>query len=336
MTEPLGTLSYSHNRPARQTLTMAVGAHHAKLRFKRPGPPERREWRRGRVLRFSARSRSRMLQMFAKTDLRTVEGATFVTLTYHHEWSEAPADWKDQLEEYDRRIRRQHPGAWTVWRFDWQRRGAPHFHLLVFGMVHGNEKELRDEWLEIAGACCKWCEKYMVDVQPLKSWAQVGSYLSRYSAKLDEALSEAEAGRYWGVKGRANRVENLLTVEVTEGEAYRIRRVFRRLIRAANGYYRAGGSRSGVWVRATNQTVTRTLEWARAGIESPGAIVRLPPAASGATDRLPAGTYWSSIAESGAEVARRVGYSASKANWDQYPMLRRDRVDWRAVWKPNA
>lgn len=259
---PLGTPSYSHNQPTRQSLTVAVGGAFARVRFRADRPQGPREWVRGDVQRFSARSRSRLLQMFARTDLRRLPThCTFTTLTYHLTWADDAATWHNQIEEWDRRVRRAHPGSWSVWRLEFQERGAPHFHVLTFSWEPIPESTITEEWHDIGGRCCEWCDRYMVRVDPIETWEQASRYASKYEAKVDETIIDRSSGRVWGVKGRKNRVETLYEVELSEAEAFAIRRIFKRIIRVANGYYRPGGTRSGVWVRCTNQTAKRALEW---------------------------------------------------------------------------
>lgn len=257
---PLGTPSYSHKHPTRQSLTIAVGGEYARVRFHKPESPGERHWVRGNVQAFSARSRSRLLQSFAQTDFRGFEGRSlFVTLTYHHEWGEVGCEWKADLKEWERRIRRKYPHVLTWWRLELQRRGAPHFHCLVFGLDESAKAFLKQSWLDVAEACCKWCHLYMARVDKLASWEQVRNYCSKYCAKVEE-LTPEHPGRYWGILNRSQRTVRLQSVEVSEQEAFRMRRIFKRLIRAANGYHKPGGSRSGVWVRCSNETAKRALD----------------------------------------------------------------------------
>lgn len=264
---PLGRPSYSRKQTSRQTYEIGLGGRYARVHFHSRDRGERREWKRGKVQAFSARSRSRLLQSFAQTDFRGYDSpALWVTLTYHHEWADAPADWKRDVEELWRRIRRRYPHAWGWWRLELQRRGAPHYHLIVFGVPESYKPELGREWEDIAGACCEWCRLYMARVDTIKTWEQAAAYLSKYAAKVEQ-VAPPEPGRYWGIAGRANRTVRIAKVEVSESEAFRLRRMFRRLIRAANGYYRPGGSRSGVWVQLNNRDAKRALAVAASALD---------------------------------------------------------------------
>lgn len=266
---PLGRPSYSHKHAGTQAMEVAVGGRFARIHFRKPERGQPREWKRGKVQAFSARSRSRLLQSFAKTQMGSYgDTALFITLTYHHEWGEVPCLWKDDLEEWFRRVKRQYPHAWGYWRLEFQFRGAPHYHLLLFNVPESAKADLKRHWLDVAEACCEWCHLYMAKVDLLKEWSQVGRYCSKYVAKKEEYIPE-EPGRFWGILGREERAERVISVEVTEQEAFRMRRVFKRLIRAAHGYHKPGGSRSGVWVSCSNETAKRALEFASSAHDPP-------------------------------------------------------------------
>lgn len=319
---PLGTPSYSHKQAGRQSLTVAVGGPYAKLRFAKPEAPGQRHWVRGDVQAFTARSRSRLLQSFAKMDTRAIPGyPLFVTLTYHHEWSEIGCEWKLDLKEWERRIRRRYPHAFMYWRLELQRRGAPHFHCLVFGLDESAAAFIRETWLDVAEACCRWCHLYMARVDTVKSWDQVRRYCSKYCAKV-ETVKPERPGRYWGILNRSQRKEQLHTVDVTEQEAFRLRRIFKRLIRAANGYYKPGGSRSGVWVRCSNETAKRALAYVANALRDPGEgnVTRMvgPPYDD---DRRGPDTCWSNTAAGARRVSRkivRIPDNASGALFDDH------------------
>lgn len=265
---PLGRPSYSRTRLPTQSLTIGVGGNYAKLRFRKDGQQAPRDWKRGQVQEFSARSRSRLLQMFARTDLRNYEQPCYlVTLTYHHDWDVEALGWKRDIAEYTRRMVRLFPDAWYVWRLEFQKRGTPHFHLMVFGVPEGKGPFLEALWVSIVHPCCKWCLMYLAKADLLQSWAQAGRYCSKYCAKIEKG-EPLEPGRYWGVQHRASRPESLQSVEVTEDEAFKLRRIFRRIIRAANGYYKLGGPRSGVWVACSNETAKRALDSASSASEA--------------------------------------------------------------------
>jgi hypothetical protein len=68
----------------------------------------------------------------------------FVTLTYPREYPEDPEVCKRHLKALRKRLQREFEPFAAFWRMGIQRRGAWHFHLLLFvGQSVGPVRELR-------------------------------------------------------------------------------------------------------------------------------------------------------------------------------------------------
>lgn len=320
------TPSYSAATPF-GVMSAAIGGEWVKLRHPVPGPPERREWRRGEVVQFSARSRSRMLQSLAQLDRRRVShDALFVTFTYPADFPDARA-CKLHLEAFAKRMHRRHPAAWFYWRLEFQQRGAPHFHLLIFGLPLVNPNSLHHVWHDVIGSTDPYHVRYGTDVKRLTSWREVGGYCAKYCAKEDTEASD-HPGRYWGIAYRANRPVELQSVTVTEREFFAIRRLCRRILRAGRGYHAAGGSSSGVWVRISERSAKRMLGWAARLSSSLAARDGPTPAGAGASpDRRSGGTYSSSTTGVGAARQSTTDRSEHSTTLELF-----DSTDRQARW----
>jgi hypothetical protein len=68
-------------------------------------------------------------------------------------------------------------------------------------------------------------------VEAAKRWKQATSYVERYLAKPEEFPEGLQTGRIWGVWNEGFLPVRWETVQVTLKDAFRIRRVFRRLAR---------------------------------------------------------------------------------------------------------
>jgi len=258
----LGTPSYL-TAPPSNFLDIAIGGEYAAVRATKGGAPDTREWKRGNISTFSPRSRSRMLQKMAKTDTRSTPPAiTFITLTYPDDWPEDRQDYKTDLDKWAKRLLREHPDCWALWRLEFQERGAPHFHFLIFGSQRIDWDWAKLAWTDITGDTSIAHYTYGCRVDPLTSWEDAGRYCAKYNAKVSEVAPPLDCGRCWGIRGAKNRRETVYRVRITEDEHYRIRRIMRRIINAPHGYYDRGGRRSGVWARIQNETAKRALEWA--------------------------------------------------------------------------
>jgi len=282
------TSSYSA-APPNPLLRIAIGGEYAAVKSRQVKDNVPREWRRGTVQTFSARSRSRMLQSLAKTDRRAVsDDGLFVTLTYPREWPPTTRACKNHLESFRKRINRLYPRAWFYWKLEYQKRGAEHFHLLMFNMPTVNPEWFKDTWHDIVKLGNHWHTEYGADVKKMDNWKQAGAYCSKYAAKVDESTSNDGSGRYWGIATRKNRVENVVEVEISDGEMFAIRRIFKRLIGVKRGYHAPGGPTSGVWIRVGNEVAKRVAGWAAAEYHPyRGRLITLPTSDDDETYRQP-------------------------------------------------
>src|SRR5262245_28394097 len=107
---------------------------------------------RGTIRGFSRASRRRMLRWVQTIDREMSGMPLFVTLTYPGDWPGDPRRWKRDLDAWLKRLRRAQPAAWAVWRLEPQRRGAPHYHLLVFGVDCLPIEWLSRTWFEVVGS----------------------------------------------------------------------------------------------------------------------------------------------------------------------------------------
>jgi hypothetical protein len=159
----------------------------------------------------------------------------FVTLTYHNSWSDHPADWKAQLKALRKRMQRIYGPHAAVWRLEYQKRGAPHFHLLCFldpeqvtpNRGEGLQAHRRDAETRLRNNIA-WMWNEIVDptdmehlaagtgVEMVKSWRGASAYAAKYMGKLEQLQSwhQTSPGRFWGVLGK-----ELLPIEALEHPA---------------------------------------------------------------------------------------------------------------------
>lgn len=174
---------------------------------------------RGRVSGFSSGSRRRLMRFMAK--MRTDVLPVFCTLTYPGEFSVDYRRWKNDLHKFYRRFRRAYPGGSFIWRLEPQKRGAPHFHLLIYGvdMTPDFLGWVCESWYRAVGSGDLKHLKWGADVQRIRSQRGVRSYVSKYIAKKQsepdstslEISSAAvagvdwtEVGRWWGIRSGSN------------------------------------------------------------------------------------------------------------------------------------
>jgi hypothetical protein len=246
--------------------------------------------RRRRVHGFTRASRRRMLQWLQTIDREDSGLPLFVTLTYPREWPGDSRRWKRDLNAWLARLKRAQPRAWAVWRLEPQARGAPHYHLLVFGVDALPKEWLSRTWYEVVGSRDERHLRAGTQVQRVRSWNGVTSYAAKYLAKELVALPHAwqqGVGRWWGVHNRRRVPRQAMDVRLTDGAFCRIRRVMRRYVR------RAGGRNGRPWrdpqlgadwflrcgdrMSLPDSVAIRLLEWATGG--APAEVLALPAVA---------------------------------------------------------
>jgi hypothetical protein len=224
-------LSTCHKRRKKGEIEIYVDGSLLKVSKKRINPYKggKRDWTRGKITKFSKRSRSRMMRKMAK--INKSELPLFVTLTYPKEYSNNSEDWKYDYDKFKRRMKYRFHKFSCIWKLEPQSRGAPHFHLLVWGIPkYGLNEYISMMWYEAVGSGDPKHLRAGTQVQRIRSWRGVTYYVSKYMAKVEELPPGWDfPGRYWGVSYRENipwsRVE---VFEVFQGQIILAMRYMRR------------------------------------------------------------------------------------------------------------
>jgi hypothetical protein len=169
--------------------------------------------KRSSIKGFSNSSRRRLLETIA-TVKKDAQLPLFVTLTYPSKFPTVERAKRD-LKVFIQRFNRKFPSAGAIWKLEPQERGAPHYHLLVWGC-----KKIQllsfvvNNWYEIAGDGDK--NHYLFHLGALKgsqpcvsevrSWRGVWAYAAKYLGKTFEVADWGKlwTGRFWGVISREN------------------------------------------------------------------------------------------------------------------------------------
>ena len=103
---------------------------------------------RSDICGFSAQSHKRMM-LLLNTIVRDCPLPLFVTLTYPGVWTPDPREWKRHLHNFGEWLRAKFPRASYVWKLEPQERGAPHFHLMIWGIRFVPWQVIAVRWCEI-------------------------------------------------------------------------------------------------------------------------------------------------------------------------------------------
>ena len=138
----------------------------------------------------------------------------FVTLTYPDTFPTVERAKRD-IDIFFKRLERQFPQVGYIWKLEPQQRGAPHYHLLVWGCDEGQLfRWVVNNWYEIAGDGDLNHWKFHAGalkgtrpcVQQVRSFKGVWSYASKYIGKTFEVADWGDqwTGRFWGIGNRDN------------------------------------------------------------------------------------------------------------------------------------
>jgi len=188
------------------------------------GGTTNRRAKRSAVTLFSRSSRVRLLQKMATIKSKGLQ-SVFLTLTYGQEFPH-PREAKRHLDNFLKRIKRAYKNVSGFWRLEFQERGAPHFHLLLFGLPfvpyvwfsetwwgvvgdvyadHSGEKIrapfTRMEALKSHSHASRYIAKYVAKADGADNGFNVASYLTEDGAFLHPVTGEdgGSVGRWWGV-----------------------------------------------------------------------------------------------------------------------------------------
>ena len=221
------------------------------LRYEKPKYPIKGKhsfgYRSG-ITKFSKNSRRRLLYKIG--GINKSELPVFITLTYPNEYTNDSKQWKNDLENLFKRMVRLWPVAAAIWKLEPQKRGAPHYHLLVWGVSY---KELRQwvpqAWYEVVGSSdikhLLWHYGVLGHgnthcVSEVHSWRGVWSYASKYLGKTCDIEGWKTPGRFWGVKNaKCIPWAEIETISITDREAYKLLRLMRRFAGMKNRSYQS-------------------------------------------------------------------------------------------------
>lgn len=157
--------------------------------------------KRSEIEGFSRESRKRMIEDLHKVKFAEV---LFVTLTYPAEF---PHDWrvyKRNLKAFRMRVEREFGKVQCFWRLEYQKRGAPHYHLLYLDPPYMGKEWVSLAWYEVVGSGDVRHLKAGTNVVPIREEqgkALVAFYVGKYASKPDEGIDEVDhgkTGRHWG------------------------------------------------------------------------------------------------------------------------------------------
>lgn len=178
----------------------------------KPEKPEAPKRERGDIKGFSKKSRYRMQKRMNRLDFDNLENLYSVTLTYPKRFPEDGITHKTDLDVILKRFKRRFgDDIEYLWKLEFQKRGAPHYHIIIrlpkrYQLPY-LQRWLGKNWFEVAQRF--WDEKQinhldagtqfkeLTKKQGKDSLQSAAFYLCKYINKEEDNTPEHQ-GRYWG------------------------------------------------------------------------------------------------------------------------------------------
>lgn len=231
-----GPLAIDHNGPIRSVSLFSgvierdrSDSPAKKSEKKEPESSEEDKASRGRVIGLSRRSRLRLQVRINRC--RFLAGRVwFLTLTYPREFP-AHCAAKNDLRAFLKRISRKWGKRGAIWRIENQKRGAPHFHIILFLAAAVPQREFGEwvsrSWHDVVGSGDENHLFYGARTELFRSARGVSSYCSKYVSKSEDGdRVRLIEGRQWGREG--DFPEERLDFFFFEKDFFRFWRIVRR------------------------------------------------------------------------------------------------------------
>lgn len=224
---------------------MAIGGELLRIVGIPVSPPSKLRVLRGAVQHFTRKSRQRLLRKARSVDRALVDLPTAVDLTYPGKPELVPTDGrivKRHLDRFFDRLAYRFHQVTALWVEEFQERGAPHFHLMVYGLparlAHAFKLWTSRAWWECVGSNDPDHLKAGTKVARVNSWGQAVGYLAAYAGKVEQkTIPEGftNMGRFWGVKGRKRWPTTKASGVLPASSFFAVKRVLRSWVKRKTG-----------------------------------------------------------------------------------------------------
>lgn len=193
---------------------------------------------RGEIQEFSKQSARRLRYFIFSLDSPP---KLFITLTYPEDYPPVIRTkiHLDKFFTYLKRwlIRRKIKYS-AIWKLEFQKRGAPHYHILMYTDYEFTYSELTllrnfisHIWYFVVGSGDEKHLKAGTQVKVVKSKRELVSYVTKYVAKPEQGNGE-KTGRFWGVRCRENLpIAQSQLVYLNRSEYIALRRLVKRWLK---------------------------------------------------------------------------------------------------------
>ena len=155
---------------------------------------------RGTVTVFSRKSRQRLAFVASNTD---VMFTSMLTLTYPREFPNDGHDVKHNLKMFLKELRRKVGQVSVLWFLEFQKRGAPHIHLLLRGVrvYKPMQRWVSETWYRLCGTGDERHLRAGTRLERIRKPNGARNYAVKYAHKMvQKSVPEhyRNVGRFWG------------------------------------------------------------------------------------------------------------------------------------------
>ena len=165
-------------------------------------PPERSV---DDIKKFSEKSRKHLFNIFNCLEYSEYGLPCFISATWHYDAPSERTALKSDLEKFVQMLKRGLPEFHSIWKLEYQKRGAPHFHFILLPLdkkekmyTPEREKFIKEKWLSLKKCKCKSCASYAIKTVNCESYLMSISYISKEIAKVQDNYFDHDLGRIWG------------------------------------------------------------------------------------------------------------------------------------------
>jgi len=165
-------------------------------------PPERSV---DDIKKFSEKSRKHLFNIFNCLEYSEYGIPCFVSATWHYDAPSERTALKSDLEKFVKMLKRGLPEFHAIWKLEYQKRGAPHFHFILLPLektekmyTPEREKFIKEKWLSLKKCKCKSCASYGIKTVNCETYRMSISYISKEIAKVENNYFDHDLGRIWG------------------------------------------------------------------------------------------------------------------------------------------
>ena len=168
---------------------------------------------------FSQKSRMKLFTIFNQLNYSSYGVPLFLSATWHYDSPDTMKSIKLFLKKFRQMLDRILPPFHYIWKLEYQDRGVPHFHILIFPLnktqkFYSKETEImiKSKWIQLKQCKCKHCHSYSIKVIQCQTKLMSVAYISKEIAKVEDRYETHDLGRIWGSSTglRINKTDSII------------------------------------------------------------------------------------------------------------------------------